>query len=36
MEYQFINAINKITEETKAFVGYAVGNGEPAGLKYRI
>ena len=31
MEYQFINAINKITEETKAFVGYAVGNGEPAG-----
>jgi len=31
MEYQFINAINKITEETKAFVGYAVGNGEPDG-----
>jgi gliding-associated putative ABC transporter substrate-binding component GldG len=29
MEYQFINAINKITEETKAFVGYAVGNGQP-------
>jgi len=29
MEYQFINAINKITEDTKAFVGYAVGNGEP-------
>ena len=33
MEYQFINAINKITEETKAFVGYAVGNGEPAGAE---
>jgi len=31
MEYQFINAINKITQETKTFVGYAVGNGEPAG-----
>jgi ABC-2 type transport system permease protein len=31
MEYQFINAINKITQEAKAFVGYAVGNGEPAG-----
>jgi gliding-associated putative ABC transporter substrate-binding component GldG len=31
MEYQFINAINKITGDTKAFVGYAVGNGEPAG-----
>ncbi|HEX3165503.1 MAG TPA: gliding motility-associated ABC transporter substrate-binding protein GldG [Chitinophagaceae bacterium] len=29
MEYQFINSINKITEDTKAFVGYAVGNGEP-------
>ena len=31
MEYQFINAINKIAQETKTFVGYAVGNGEPAG-----
>jgi len=31
MEYQFINAINKISGETKTFVGYAVGNGEPAG-----
>ena len=31
MEYQFINAINKITQQTKTFVGYAVGNGEPAG-----
>jgi gliding-associated putative ABC transporter substrate-binding component GldG len=29
MEYQFINAINKVTQETKAFVGYAVGNGQP-------
>ena len=29
MEYQFVNAINKITQETKAFVGYAVGNGQP-------
>jgi len=33
MEYQFVNAINKITQETKAFVGYAVGNGEPAGAE---
>jgi gliding-associated putative ABC transporter substrate-binding component GldG len=31
MEYQFINAINKISGETKTFVGYTVGNGEPAG-----
>ena len=31
MEYQFVNAINKLTAETKAFVGYAVGNGEPVG-----
>ena len=31
MEYQFINAINKITQETKTFVGYTVGNGQPAG-----
>lgn len=33
MEYQFVNAINKITQETKAFVGYAIGNGEPAGAE---
>jgi len=31
MEYQFINAINKITNEVKPIVGYAVGNGQPAG-----
>lgn len=31
MEYQFINAINKITQESRTFVGYAVGNGEPTG-----
>src|SRR5687767_172734 len=31
MEYQFINAINKVTTESKPFVGYAVGNGEPVG-----
>lgn len=31
MEYQFVNAINKISQDTKPFVGYAVGNGEPAG-----
>lgn len=31
MEYQFINAINKISQETVPFVGYAVGNGEPVG-----
>jgi gliding-associated putative ABC transporter substrate-binding component GldG len=33
MEYQFVNAINKITQETKAFVGYAIGNGEPVGAE---
>ena len=31
MEYQFINTINKITQETKTFVGYTVGNGQPSG-----
>jgi gliding-associated putative ABC transporter substrate-binding component GldG len=31
MEYQFINAINKITKESKTFVGYTVGNGQPVG-----
>lgn len=31
MEYQFINAINKVTTETKPLVGYAVGNGQPEG-----
>lgn len=31
MEYQFINAISKIQKSTKPFIGYAVGNGEPAG-----
>ncbi|HEV8271744.1 MAG TPA: gliding motility-associated ABC transporter substrate-binding protein GldG [Chitinophagaceae bacterium] len=29
MEYQFVNAINKITQEIPAMVGYALGNGEP-------
>jgi len=29
MEYQFVNAINKITQENPAMVGYALGNGEP-------
>jgi len=29
MEYQFINAIDRITKESPAFVGYAIGNGEP-------
>ncbi len=33
MEYQFVNAINKITEENPAMVGYALGNGEPAGAE---
>ena len=31
MEYQFINAINKITAGSKTFVGYTVGNGQPTG-----
>jgi len=31
MEYQFISAINKITKEAASFVGYTVGNGQPAG-----
>jgi len=31
MEYQFVNAINKITQGSKTFIGYAVGNGEAAG-----
>ena len=31
MEYQFTNAISKITQENFPMVGYAVGNGEPAG-----
>ena len=31
MEYQFVNAISKITQEQPPFVGYAVGNGEPVG-----
>lgn len=29
MEYQFINAVNRITQEGTPFIGYAVGNGEP-------
>ncbi len=31
MEYQFINALNKITKDSKIFVGYTVGNGQPEG-----
>jgi hypothetical protein len=31
MEYQFINAISKITKEAKPFVGYSIGNGQPVG-----
>lgn len=31
MEYQFINAISRITTEVKPIVGYAVGNGQPVG-----
>ena len=31
MEYQFINAISKITNEIRPIVGYAVGNGQPVG-----
>ena len=31
MEYQFINAINKLTRPAPPFIGYAVGNGQPAG-----
>lgn len=33
MEYQFINAINKITQENPTLIGYAVGNGEPNGAE---
>lgn len=29
MEYQFINALDKIKREKKPTVGYAIGNGEP-------
>ena len=32
MEYQFINAISKITSDKKPMVGYSVGNGQPTGL----
>ena len=31
MEYQFINAINRIQKNSKPFIGYAVGNGQPSG-----
>jgi len=31
MEYQFINAISKITKDAKPFVGYTIGNGQPVG-----
>lgn len=31
MEYQFINAINKITKKSETLVGYAIGNGQPTG-----
>ena len=29
MEYQFANALNKLVNEKKPAIGYAVGNGEP-------
>ena len=29
MEYQFVNAVNRITQENPAMVGYGLGNGEP-------
>ena len=32
MEYQFINAIGKLTRDIKPMVGYSVGNGQPTGL----
>lgn len=33
MEYQFINAINKITKDSAPFIGYTVGNGQPVGAE---
>jgi ABC-2 type transport system permease protein len=33
MEYQFVNAINKITQQRPTLIGYAVGNGEPTGAE---
>lgn len=36
MEYQFINAINKITQDSKPFIGYAVGNGEPTPVEPQV
>lgn len=33
MEYQFANAISKITQESKTFVGYTIGNGQPEGAE---
>ena len=29
MEYQFVNALNKLVNEKRPAIGYAVGNGEP-------
>ena len=33
MEYQFINAMNRITQKNPTLIGYAVGNGEPNGAE---
>ena len=33
MEYQFVNAIKKITQKNPTLIGYAVGNGEPNGAE---
>ncbi|GAC1381639.1 MAG: gliding motility-associated ABC transporter substrate-binding protein GldG [Ginsengibacter sp.] len=32
MEYKFAYAISKLTNPSKAMIGYAVGNGEPTGI----
>ena len=31
MEYQFVSAINKLTQDNPTLIGYASGNGEPSG-----
>jgi ABC-2 type transport system permease protein len=36
LEYNFANAIAKITQKQKPVIGYAVGNGEPAPGEYRV
>ena len=34
LEFNFADAIYKMTENKKPMVAYAVGNGEPTGSKY--